>query len=101
MALRPRRTRPDLVAAWAVATGVGLIAVMIAWSVGSRATTIAWGTTVGPSIALVGATVVGGLVGSLMGRRLVRSLRAADRRAARPPAGTGHLPRIEGPRTHP
>lgn len=82
MALRRRPTRPDDVAAWAVATGVGLITLMIAWSVANRATTIAWGAPVGSTVALIGAVVLGGLVGSLTGRRLARSLRAGDVRAA-------------------
>jgi hypothetical protein len=71
-----------VVAAWAVATGVGLIALMLAWSVANRATTFVWGTPVGPTVAFSGAIVVGGLVGSLIGRRLIRSVRAGDTRRA-------------------
>ena len=73
MLLRPQRTRPDVVAAWAVATGVGLIVLMLAWSLGSRATTIAWEPPIGPTVAFVGAILVGIVATVVAGIRLVRS----------------------------
>lgn len=87
MLLRPQRTRPDVVAAWAVATGVGLIVLMLAWSLGSRATTIAWEPPIGPTVALAGAVVAGSLAGALTGRRLNRALMRRSHEAPDRPPG--------------
>lgn len=90
MALHPRRAHPDVIAAWAVATGVGLIVLVLAWNLGSRATAIPWGSPIGPSLALAGAIVAGGLAGALTGRRLTRSLRGRRHEAPDRPPDPGH-----------
>jgi hypothetical protein len=51
--------RADGVAAWAVGIGVGLITLMLTWIVGNRIATVVWDAPVGPTVASIGAIVVG------------------------------------------
>jgi divalent metal cation (Fe/Co/Zn/Cd) transporter len=65
--------RADGVAAWAVGIGVGLIALMVTWIVGNRIATVVWDTPVGPTVAFIGAILVGIMATVMAGIRLVRS----------------------------
>ena len=67
------RGRADDVAAWAVGIGVGLIALMLTWIVGNRIATVVWDAPVGPTVALIGAILVGIVVTVIAGIQLVRS----------------------------
>ena len=67
------RGRADGVAAWAVGIGVGLIALMLTWIVGNRIAMVVWDTTVGPTVAFVGAILVGIVATVIAGIQLVRS----------------------------
>jgi hypothetical protein len=69
------RGRADWVAAWAVGIGVGLIALMLTWIVGNRIATVVWDAPVGPTVALIGAILVGIVVTVIAGIQLVRSVR--------------------------
>ena len=73
MPAQRERGRADGVAAWAVGIGVGLIALMVTWIVGNRIATVAWDAPVGPTIAFVGAILVGIVATLVAGIRLVRS----------------------------
>ena len=70
---RPERGRADGVAAWAVGMGVGLIALMLTWIVGNRIATVVWDVPVGPTVAFIGAILVGIVATMIAGIRLVRS----------------------------
>ena len=63
----------DGVAAWAVGIGVGLITLMVAWIVGNRIATVVWDPPVGPTVAFVGAILVGIVATVVAGIQLVRS----------------------------
>jgi hypothetical protein len=65
--------RADGVAAWAVGIGVGLIALMLTWIVGNRIATVVWDAPVGPTVAFIGAILVGIVATVVAGIRLVRS----------------------------
>jgi hypothetical protein len=65
--------RADGVASWAVGIGVGLITLMLTWIVGNRIATVVWDTPVGPTVAFVGAILVGIVATVVAGIRLVRS----------------------------
>jgi hypothetical protein len=69
------RGRADGVAAWAVGIGVGLIALMLTWIVGNRIASVVWDAPVGPTVAFIGAILVGIVVTGVAGVRLVRSSR--------------------------
>ena len=73
MSAQRERGRADSVAAWAVGIGVGLITLMLTWIVGNRIATVVWDTPVGPTVAFVGAILVGTVVAVVAGVRLVRS----------------------------
>ena len=73
MSARQERGRADGVAAWAVGIGVGLIALMLTWIVGNRIAMALWDTPVGPTVAFVGAILVGIVVAVVARVRLVRS----------------------------
>lgn len=77
----PERSRilADRVAAWAVGTGIGLMAMMLTWLIGNRLASLAWDPPVGPTVALVAAIGVGVTATSLAGLRLDRSLRREAR----------------------
>jgi hypothetical protein len=67
------RGRANGVAAWAVGIGVGLIALMLTWIVGNRIATVVWDAPVGPTVAFVGAILVGIVATVIAGIRLVQS----------------------------
>jgi hypothetical protein len=67
------RGRADGVAAWGVGIGVGLIALMLTWIVGNRIATVVWDAPVGPTVAFVGAILVGIVATVVAGIQLVRS----------------------------
>lgn len=71
--------RGEAVAARAIGVGIGLIALMLAWLVASRLASLAWDPPVGPTVAFVGAIVVGVAAGLVSGRRLVRRVRDEGR----------------------
>jgi len=58
------------VAAWATAAGVGFIALMLMWLVGNRVAGLVWGPPVGPTVAILGAVVVGAASTLIAARRL-------------------------------
>jgi hypothetical protein len=64
--------RADGVAAWAVGIGVGLITLMLTWIVGNRIATVVWDAPVGPTVAFIGAILVGIVATVVTGIRLVR-----------------------------
>jgi hypothetical protein len=66
------RGRADRVAAWAVGIGVGLIALMLTWIVGNRIAMVVWDAPVGPTVAFIGAILVGIVATVVAGIRLVR-----------------------------
>lgn len=73
MAAQREHGRADGVAAWAVGIGVGLIALMVTWIVGNRIATVVWDTPVGPTVAFIGAILVGIVATVVAGIQLVRS----------------------------
>jgi hypothetical protein len=64
--------RADRVAAWATGSGIGLMALMLTWLIGNRLTTLVWSPPVGPTLAFVGAILVGTVTAVVSARRLVR-----------------------------
>ena len=72
MPARRERGRADGVAAWAAAIGVGLIALMLTWIVGNRIAIVVWDAPVGPTVAFIGAILVGIVATVVAGIRLVR-----------------------------
>ena len=75
MPSRRERGHADEVAAWAVGMGVGLIALMLTWIVGNRIATVVWDAPLGPTVAFIGAILVGIVATVVAGIRLVRSSR--------------------------
>lgn len=73
MPVQRDRGRADGVAAWAVGIGVGLIALMVTWIVGDRIAMVVWDAPLGPTVAFVGAILVGIVATVVAGIRLVRS----------------------------
>jgi hypothetical protein len=70
---RRERGHADRVAAWAVGIGVGLIALMLTWIVGNRIAMVVWDAPIGPTVAFIGAILVGIVVTVVAGIKLVRS----------------------------
>jgi hypothetical protein len=66
------RDRADRVAAWATGSGIGLMALMVTWLIGNRLAALAWDPPVGPTVAFVGAILVGAVTAVVSGRRLAR-----------------------------
>lgn len=62
--------RSEVVAAQVVGVGIGLIALMLTWIVGSRLAELAWDGPVGPVVALSAAVVVGVVTSIVFARRL-------------------------------
>lgn len=73
MSAQRERGRANGVAAWAVGMGVGLIALMLTWIVGNRIAMAVWDAPIGPTVAFVGAILVGIVATMVAGIRLVRS----------------------------
>jgi hypothetical protein len=67
--------RAEIVAARAVGVGVGLIALMLAWLVGNRLTSLAWDPPVGPTVAFVAAIAIGISTAMVSGHRLAGRVR--------------------------
>lgn len=67
-------SRAELVAAWAVGIGVGLIALQLTWLVANRVASAIWDAPTGPSVAFAIALAVGLIVSVIAGRRLTRKL---------------------------
>ena len=68
-----RSNRADLVSAWGIGVGIGLIALQVTWLVGARVASLFWDAPVGPTVAFVLACTVGTVVAIVAGRRLARS----------------------------
>lgn len=73
MPAQQERGYGDGVAAWAVGLGVGLIALMLTWIVGNRIAMVVWDAPVGPTVAFIGAIVVGIVATVVAGIQLARS----------------------------
>ena len=71
--------RAEVVAARAIGVGVGLIALMLAWLIGNRLTALAWDPPVGPTVAFLGAILIGIATAILSGRRLAARVRDDER----------------------
>ncbi|MCL1587794.1 MAG: hypothetical protein M3092_05210 [Actinomycetia bacterium] len=69
-----RSRRADLVSAYAIGVGAGLVALQITWLVLNRLTSLVWGPPIGPTVAFAMAIVVGIVVSVIAGRRLARSV---------------------------
>ncbi len=68
-------SRADLVAAWAIGVGIGLITLQLTWLIGARLAALVWDPPLGPTIAFATACVAG-IIGTIIGgRRLARSVR--------------------------
>ena len=70
MSTDAERARADRLAARAVGTGIGLLALMASWLVGQRLTSLVWGPPIGPTVAIVSSIMVGLAVAVVTGRRL-------------------------------
>ena len=70
--------RADLVAAWAIGVGIGLIVLQLTWLVGARIAGLFWSPPQGPTIAFLTAIGAGVVVSVVAGRRLVRKLGAHE-----------------------
>jgi len=68
-----RSNRADLVSAWGIGVGIGLIALQLTWLIGARIASLFWEAPVGPTVAFVSACLVGTTVAIVAGRRLARS----------------------------
>ena len=71
-----RPQRADLIAAWAIGSGVGLLALMIAWLVGNRLVGLLLEPPRGPTVAFVAAIALGVATTALAGRRLAATVAA-------------------------
>lgn len=70
--------RADLVAAWAIGVGIGLIVLQLTWLVAARIAGLFWAPPQGPTIAFLTAIVAGVVVSVVAGRRLSRKLGAHE-----------------------
>ncbi len=67
--------RADVVAAWAVGVGVGLLTLMIVWLVGNRIFGLVFDAPLGPTVALITALVLAAFVTAVSGQRCARIVR--------------------------
>lgn len=74
--------RADLVAAWGIGVGVGLIALQVTWLIANRIATLIWGIPVGPTVGIILAVVVGVAVSIVMGRRFAERAGESQRLSA-------------------
>ncbi|VAW08440.1 hypothetical protein MNBD_ACTINO02-2331 [hydrothermal vent metagenome] len=70
--------RADLVAAWAVGIGIGLIALQVTWLAANRLSALVWDAPRGPTIAFTTAVVVGVVTSIVAGHRLAKSSAPRD-----------------------
>ncbi len=68
--------RADLVAAWAIGVGIGLIVLQLTWLIAARIAGLFWSPPQGPTIAFLTAIVAGTVVSVVAGRHLARKLHA-------------------------
>ena len=71
-----RRHPADVVSAYAIGGGIGLICLQLTWLVGNRIATALWDVPVGPTVGFVTALVVGGIASLVAGRKLARKVQA-------------------------
>jgi hypothetical protein len=69
-----RSSRADLVSAYAIGVGAGLVALQVAWLILNRLTGLVWGPPLGPTIAFGSAIIVGIVVSIIAGKRLARTV---------------------------
>ncbi len=62
--------RSELVAARGIGVGIGLIALMLVWLVGSRVAELLWDPPVGPVVAFATAVAAGVVTSIVFARRL-------------------------------
>jgi ABC-type Na+ efflux pump permease subunit len=67
--------RSEIVAARATACGIGLVALMLVWLVGSRLAELVWNAPLAPIVAFATAIAVGAVTAFASGRRLVGRIR--------------------------
>lgn len=67
-----RSSRADLVAAWAIGIGIGLIILQLTWLIAYRVAGVFWEAPTGPTIAFGTALAVGAVTAAIAGRRLAR-----------------------------
>jgi len=72
------QSRADLVAAWAVGIGVGLITLQITWLVANRIASLMWEAPRGPTTAFTIALIVGVVTSVVTGHRLAKSSAMRD-----------------------
>ena len=68
-------SRADLVSAWGIGVGIGLVALQLTWLAGARIAGMFWEPPTGPTVAFVAACLVGVVVAAVAGRRLARQTR--------------------------
>ena len=68
--------RSDIVSAWAVGAGAGLIVLMVTWLIGNRILSLALGSPRGPVAAILTAVAAGAGTWAWLGRRLSATVRA-------------------------
>lgn len=72
--------RIELVAARATGIGVGLIVLMVVWLIGNRIASPIWGVPVGPTIAILVATLLGVVASIRYSKRFTDQVRAESDR---------------------
>jgi|GEM_PF-1643588 hypothetical protein len=65
-------SRADLVSAWAIGVGIGLVALQLTWLVTARLADLVWAPPVGPTVAFATAGITCVIVTIIAGRRLAR-----------------------------
>ena len=69
-------SRADLVSAWGIGVGIGLVALQLTWLIGARIAGLVWEAPTGPTIAFASACLVGTIVAVVAGRRLANKTRS-------------------------
>jgi hypothetical protein len=70
-----RSSRADLVSAWGIGVGIGLIALQLTWLIGARIAGLFWEAPTGPIVAFVSACLAGTIVAVFAGKRLASKTR--------------------------
>jgi hypothetical protein len=70
-----RSSRADLVSAWGIGVGIGLIALQLTWLAGARFASLFWEAPEGPTVAFISACLAGTIVAIAAGKRLVGKTR--------------------------